>query len=85
MKITSNSPRKPTQEFLNVVSPAGRRHPEGGAPRRDNRLAQEDPGGHVHASVPGRPTREHGLAAAGVAGPKGRHGHHDPPPQSGSV
>lgn len=58
----------------------GGRHPEGSPSRRNHRLAQEDPGGHLHASVPRRPTREHGLPAVGVTGPEGCHGHYDPPP-----
>lgn len=60
-------------------------HPEGSPAGWDYCLAQENPGGHVHAPVPSRPTGEYGLPAAGVLGPEGRHGHHDSPPQPGPV
>lgn len=64
--------------FLRLL--IGGRHPEGGPSRRDHRVAQEDPGGHVHAPVPCRATGKHGLPAVGLVGPEGRHGHHVPPP-----
>lgn len=62
------------------LSLIGGRHPEGSPSRWDHCVAQEDPRGHVHASVPSRPTRKHGLPAVSVIGPEGCHSHHDPPP-----